>query len=103
MTRTTELAVAVSDKKGTGAEPNLRRSADGYSFYLHDTHWKLNKDINVAVGWAAQLGSSISRSYWEVLAYYAENHSGDHVRNMNSRAKAYFQHSSDQLFSVHSL
>ena len=88
--------------------PKEYQSKDGYNFYLEDSAWRLNKDIELNLTWTSTLNLETYGAYLSVLAYYAENHSADHTKNMNVLFKRYIEQTdsrgilSDSLISYRS-
>jgi len=78
--------------KDLAFRPKEFQSKNGYVFTLKDYIWKLNKDVEVSVAWSSILNPEVSESYLKVLAYYAENFSADHTKNMNIQFKRYINH-----------
>ena len=66
-------------------------SKDGYVFNSADDHWRLNKDVKVAVGIAALLPNSIQGGFRATLQRYAEEMSAKHTNNMATRFLRYLR------------
>lgn len=64
-------------------------SKDGYSFNPGDNRWKLNKDVVVEIGCAADLPDGIQKGFRSALARYAEELSAMHTFNMAQRFKQF--------------
>lgn len=71
--------------------PKEYQSQDGYDFRLKDPIWELNKDIGFNLTWASTLNLEVYEAYLSVLAYYAENYSADHTKNMSALFKRYIK------------
>ena len=85
------------------APDDTRVSKDGREFSLSSTSWQLNKDVELQLAWSRKLDREVSGGFLQALAYYAENFSADHTRNMNIRTNIYFQSTGDTSFNVDSL
>lgn len=60
-------------------------SRDGYEFDIQAPHWKLNKDVTVALGAAVDLSEPVQMGFRATLQRYAEEMSASHVYNMAAR------------------
>lgn len=66
-------------------------SKDGYRFDVRASYWKLNKDVTVALGRAAELPEPVQTGFRATLQRYAEEMSAKHVHNMAERFKRYLR------------
>ncbi len=58
-------------------------SKSGYTFYLEDSHWQLDKNTKVAVGLAKELlDINLRDSFISTLRFYAQNLSSAHTKNI---------------------
>ncbi len=76
--------MAIAKKKRIDAAA-LATSKDGYVFNPGSSHWKLNKDVIVGLGLAAQLPEPTQSGFRRALLRYAEEMSATHTRNMATR------------------
>lgn len=81
----------IVENKRLAFRPKKYQSKDGYGFHLEDPLWRLNKDIELNLAWVSTLTPEVNESYLSVLAYYAENLSADHTKNMNILFKRYIE------------
>ena len=75
----------VSPTQDAAGEQHDAVSKDGYRFDIRASHWKLNKDVTVALGRAAELPEPTQAGYRATLQRYAEEMSAGHVYNMAAR------------------
>lgn len=75
------------DTVSRGAVPVV--SKDGYPFDPTDDHWRLNKDIQVALVLPGTVDASTEAGFRATLLRYAEEASARHARNMQTRFKRY--------------
>src|ERR1700693_3034657 len=66
-------------------------SKDGYRFAPSHLHWKLNKDVTVALGIAADLPEPAKSGFRSTLQRYAEEMSARHTENMATRFHRYLR------------
>lgn len=75
----------VSANLGVASGAHCAISKDGYTFDVRASHWKLNKDITVSLGRAAELPEPTQGGFRAALQRYAEEMSAAHVRHMAAR------------------
>lgn len=66
-------------------------SKDGYTFDVSDNHWKLNKDVEIYFGVAANLPEPTQSGLRATLQRYAEEMSAMHTYNMAERLKRFLR------------
>jgi integrase len=78
-------------KKTASKSVEWTTSKDGYRFAASQRHWKLNKDVTVALGIAADLPEPAQSSFRGTLQRYAEEMSARHTENMATRFQRYLR------------
>lgn len=66
-------------------------SKDGYPFKPSDYHWRLNKDVQVALALPGAIDATTEAGFRATLLRYAEEASARHTRNMETRFKRYLR------------
>jgi integrase len=89
-----------SDSSGERYEGTSR---DGYTFDVRTSHWRLNKDVVISLGMAAELPEPTQTGFREALRRYAEDYSARHAENMASRFNRYLRDTHAQDVSVEGL
>ncbi len=79
------------------------RSKDGYTFDVHQNRWKLNKDITVYLGRAAQLEEPTQSGFRATLQRYAEEMSAVHTRNLAHRFNRFLNDTGASVVDAESL
>lgn len=85
------------------SEQHYAVSKDGYRFDIRASHWKLNKDVTVALGRAAELPEPAQTGFRATLQRYAEEMSARHAENMAIRFNRYLRDTGAHEVSVSSL
>lgn len=79
------MAAKISLQPSVIRGPHRAVSKDGYTFDVRTDHWKLNKDVTVALGRASELPEPVQSGFRATLQRYAEEASAAHVYNMAAR------------------
>ena len=66
-------------------------SKDGYLFEPTDDHWRLNKDVQIALALPGAIDAVAEAGFRATLLRYAEEASARHTRNMETRFKRYLR------------
>ncbi|HFF6157967.1 TPA: site-specific integrase [Stenotrophomonas maltophilia] len=66
-------------------------SKDGYPFKPSDDHWRLNKDVQIALALPATIDATTKVGFRTTLLRYAEEASARHTENMATRFKRYLR------------
>lgn len=66
-------------------------SKDGYPFEPSDDHWRLNKDVQIALALPGTIDVRTEVGFRSTLLRYAEEASARHTRNMETRFKRYLR------------
>lgn len=69
----------------------LAVSKDGYPFKPSDDHWRLNKDVMVALALPKTIDPAAEAGFRATLLRYAEEASARHTENMATRFKRYLR------------
>lgn len=80
--------------KQVDAERKLNAQAiskDGYPFTPADDHWRLNKDVQIALELPGGIDARTEAGFRATLLRYAEEASARHTRNMETRFKRYLR------------
>ncbi|MBB3759569.1 site-specific integrase [Xanthomonas arboricola] len=75
--------------ESAGAVPAV--SKDGYPFGSMDDHWRLNKDVQIALVLPETIDASTEAGFRATLLRYAEEVSARHTENMATRFKRYLR------------
>lgn len=79
-------------------------SKDGYTFDESDDYWRLNKDVQVALGLAGSLPEPAQAGFRATLRRYAEEMSAHHTYNMAEKFKRFLRDTgADGVTSAHLL
>lgn len=78
-----------SPRPDAASEQHDAVSKDGYRFDVRTSHWRLNKDVTVALGRAAELPEPAQSGFRATLQRYAEEMSAKHTKNMAEMFKRY--------------
>ncbi|WP_444633470.1 site-specific integrase [Cupriavidus oxalaticus] len=85
----------MNQRRGASREPRRAQvqavSKDGYKFDPQEPSWKLNKDVTVAIGIAANLPEPTQVGFRATLQRYAEEMSAMHTYNMCEKFKRYLR------------
>ena len=84
-------SIAITDRRPLEQRARAANSKDGYEFDPSTDHWKLNKDVTVAIGIAAQLPPETQSGFRATLQRYAEELSAKHTNNMATRFLRYLR------------
>jgi len=70
----------------------INAKARGYSFYIDDDVWVLDKNVSVYLStFKSNLGSELYTGFIKALAFYASNHSASHTSNIADRFRHMIQ------------
>lgn len=69
----------------------LAVSKDGYQFKPSDSHWRLNKDVQLSLALPSSLDPATEAGFRKALTRYAEEASARHTENMTTRFKRYLR------------
>lgn len=85
--------VRVKPKQVDAERKSIARavSKDGYPFEPTDDHWRLNKDVQIALGLPGAIDAIAEAGFRATLLRYAEEASARHTRNMETRFKRYLR------------
>lgn len=89
--------------KAGGVPPAHAVSKDGYEFEPAEDYWRLNKDVQIALGATASLTSGARQGFREALRRYAEEMSAMHTYNMAERLKRFVRDTGASEVSVANL
>lgn len=77
--------------KSRTATDALAVSKDGYRFKPSDSHWQLNKDVQISLVLPGPIDAATESGFRSTLIRYAEEASARHTRNMETRFKRYLR------------
>lgn len=85
--------VRVKPKQVDAERKSIARavSKDGYPIEPTDDHWRLNKDVQIALGLPGAIDAIAEAGFRATLLRYAEEASARHTRNMETRFKRYLR------------
>ena len=78
-------------------------SKDGYQFQPSAAHWRLNKDVQIALSLPGGIDAATERGFRATLRRYAEEASARHCENMATRFKRYLRDTGAQGVTVKDL
>lgn len=99
------MMIRVKPKQVDAERKSIARavSKDGYPFEPTDDHWRLNKDVQIALALPGTIDAIAEAGFRATLLRYAEEASARHARNMETRFKRYLRETGASQVTVNDL